>query len=364
MMRRLLLSSAKPHQPHQNHHHYHENQPHCHDNGHDNPQKVSPNTKVRKSKEQQVPQKPSFRASKGFRRRSLTRTRSASDMIREMANGKGKKKFFSAADSDDESIHSVPSEAESQHATSLRSFTKEDEERYAVASWKNALPWKVFSKIGEEDEQSNTPSYTQRSTSHYEEEAGDETENNPAAICSGNSSTKPSTASPSPDPSELSAQEPELKNVNAPIAASPSMDEDARTQQGSESENEESSSSATELDGSGVDAEYLLHENDLLRNSLEHVTQDRDYLALDNWNLRMELENLRNQMRFLTTASGISSPAYNITPQVVYRSRSPSSSFADSRHMNLAQPQDFVVYAQYGAPCPQTFEELMHETGR
>ena len=290
-----------------------------------------------------------------------------------MAKSKANKKnAFSSGSGDDESDDDSSSsyEDESQHATSLRSFTKEDEERYALASWNNAFPGEVCSKIGEEDEQSATLKSTSQNEQETEEEAA--AENNPTPTCSGSSSTKQTTVSPLSDPSEVSVlqqqqqqQQPEMKTVSPPSAASSLKDEDTKTHLGSESGNE-STSATTELVGSEVDVEYLLHENDLLKTSLEHVTQDRDYLAQDNWNLRMELENLRNQMRFLMTPSV---SQYNIATRVMYPAGASPPSYTDARRgMNhhLSQQDCYGgAYAQYGGPlCTQSFEDLMHETAR
>ena len=270
--------------------------------------------------------------------RSLTRTRSESDLIRAMAKHKEDESRRRGSDSDDESDDSLE-EDDSRRATSLRSFTKEDEERYAHSCRENVIrPGAMCSKIGEEEEESNA--------------VEPDTKESTSFISVPDSAMVPETQSNISPVSESndSQQQSETQSYAAPTGSTVSLikDEYSKTSAGSKS----GDSTTDTLIDSEVDVEYLLHENELLKSSLENVALERESLARDNWNLRIELENMRNQMRFMMSVSG-STPMYS--------SESPPMYTTGQYHHYTGMYETNQDYEQRACCTSQTFEELLGE---
>ena len=282
--------------------------------------------------------------------RSLTRTRSESDLIRALAKSKQSKSAVKKpnTDSDDESQDSLL-EDNGRQAVSLRSFTKEDEERFDRYCLESSdTPYEHCEKIGEEDERSQTGEHTASGDADLSPQVSETT-----STVKSSSNIAPVTA----------AEESESQSHAANTSASPVKDEETRA-----SEVSGSTSGSSDLADSDVDLEYLQHENDLLKDSLESVSQERDFLAQDNWDLRMELENLKNQMRFLMSTTG--SPSMYVTttgpPPTMYATGSPPIYISEPNQtymsirvadQNIAHP--YACYNQ--PPTPQTFEESLKE---
>lgn len=232
---------------------------------------------------------------------SVTRTRSESDLIRARAlhSSLGHRGSFSDSDSDDDD--SLDGEEE-KRCTSLRSFTSKDEERHARAVKEGTfLLGGHCSRIKEEVEEKEPETEPAERTSEQERRSTSPDSETPGSTSLG---AKQSVVS----------QKSESRTVTT--MESPLKDEDTKTMYSLD----EGTSTISGMGDEVVDAEYLSHENDLLKNSLEQVCRERDYLAQDNWNLRMELESLRNQMRFMMTTT--EAPAYNrdiITESSSYR---------------------------------------------
>jgi len=275
------------------------------------------------------------------RARSLTRTRSESDLIRAIAKHKEDKNRRLRPDSDDDESDGSLYEDDSGRAASLRSFTKEDEERYARSIREPCVhPGELCSKIGEEDEGSNAPEL-------------DTQEANAASVPAPSAGTAPTMKSNTCRVSGSNDSWQTSETQNSAVSTKSTILKKtevvyAKTSIGSKSGD---STTDTQVD-SEVDVEYLLHENDLLKSSLEDVAQHRDSLARDNWNLRVELENMRNQMRFMMSFNG--------SPPMHTSDSPPMYSIGQYHHYNgmHGSSQD---YDERSCCTSHTFEELLGE---
>lgn len=239
--------------------------------------------------------------------KSITRTRSESDLIRAIAKRKSEDALSVDDDSSssDESEDSMDEEYDGKRATSLRSVATEDEERNARAV-KDGVLLVVDEHCdkkggGEGETESPVPSCEQESlctpaSSRLGLEEGGSLKHSIASEKSG------TVASQVPSETQSCA----ATSTDSPLKDGATKASISKSEPHSlDSFSADEVTSTTSLMGEDpVDLEYLLHENDLLTNALDHVSLERDFLAQDNWNLRMELESLRNQMRFMMTMSG------------------------------------------------------------
>mmetsp|Transcript_17469 Transcript_17469/g.33190 ORF Transcript_17469/g.33190 Transcript_17469/m.33190 type:complete len:330 (+) Transcript_17469:360-1349(+) len=271
--------------------------------------------------------------------RSLTRTRSESDLIRAIAKHKEDENRKLGSDNDSDSENSLE-EDDSRRATSLRSFTKEDEERYARSFRESfAHPGELCSKIGEEDEVSSVPEPDTKEANTISDSMRDS-----ATFTEVQSIVSPVTESnDSQQTSETQSSAIPTKSTKMNIKS-----EYAKTSIGSRS----GDSTTETLVDSEVDVEYLLHENELLKSSLDDVALQRDSLARDNWNLKVELENMRNQMRMMMSVSG-SPPMYTSDSPPMYTT---GQYYHYNGMYSLNQDHD-----ERSCCTSQTFEELLGE---
>lgn len=236
---------------------------------------------------------------------SLTRTRSESDLIRAIAKHNQSRR--EEPDSDDESTDSQY-EDDSRRAASLRSFTKEDEERYARSCRDSGIrPGALCSKIGEEDEGSEAPEPDTKGSSSIDS----------SSSVSGSAALPETQTSKSPvSGSDEYSHTPETNRH----VVSVSKGEVTKTSAGSRSGESTSATMVSEE----VDIEYLEHENNLLKSSLKDVSSERDSLAQENWYLRVELENMRNQMRFMSVSSPVYTTGFHRTFSGMYETNTGS----------------------------------------
>ena len=363
-MRRIILLSSNSH-PHSNHRHHDTRQRRFHgsDRITTNSRESCSGTTTAHQRRPAVPSS-SFISNVRRKGRLITRTRSESDLIRAVAKRREDYDRKRGSDSEDEDS-SYTDEDDSRHATSLRSFTKEDEERHARAFMQNVAFHSSgpCTKIGEEEEVSScTEGAAKENLSTVDDDSPPISESASAVqssvspvsdpiYSSHHSESQSNTARSAPTcigDEETRAS----KRSSALSTVSPLKDEGTRFSELSGSDNGDTSVTSDDYMDSEVDVEYLQHENDLLKKSLEEVSREREFLARENWNMKIEMERLKEQMRFMMLAS-----------------RSPpmlSSSGSSSSYTYLSgSPPMYITDTQnrtpnFGHIRSQTFEELLN----
>jgi hypothetical protein len=229
----------------------------------------------------------------------LTRTRSASDLIRE----KSKRRAFGKRREAPNSSSSSSSDEETDSSGRPARPPARKEVRYIKSE---SFVKETCSIIGEGNEE--------------EEEAS--TDVKPPACKTTRPGDEQCQHSSPPPPVDISAKTPVSRSLESdPEQGLPVVDAEpgeastvvstisndfTRYSNGVdlfkfEEQGDENTSTTSALRDSEVDVEYLEHENDLLKDSLEKVVAERDMIAQDNWRLQMEVAQLRSQMQYLTT---------------------------------------------------------------
>lgn len=226
----------------------------------------------------------------------LTRTRSASDLIREKSKRRVLRKRREAP-------HSSSSSSSDDEETDFSGRPARKEDRYIKSE---SFVKETCSLIGEGNEE--------------EEEAS--TDVKPPACKTTRPGDEQCQHSSPPPPVDISAKTPVSRSLESdPEQGLPVVDAEpgeastvvstisndfTRYSNGVdlfkfEEQGDENTSTTSAIRDSEVDVEYLEHENDLLKDSLEKVVAERDMIAQDNWRLQMEVAQLRSQMQYLTT---------------------------------------------------------------
>ena len=278
-------------------------------------------------------------------RHTLTRTRSESDLIRAVAKQRNADSFQNDFSDDESSLSST--DEYGRITTSLRSFHTADEERFAVES---AAHFKEMATAIKEDRAKAlgcTPEEEEE-----EEETG--AAKIPAILDHISASSPQSNVTPMEDTTTSKPQSDELQScANSSSFSKPNATE-APSDKGGSYGSVESTTSTTDIPEPDVDLEYLLHENDLLKKSLEDVTQERNGLARENWILNQELEQTRLQM-------------FSLMSRLESRQLYPSLTGSPPMYTSTGSPQyqggmgASRDYAYHGhAQESHTFEELFN----
>jgi hypothetical protein len=261
-----------------------------------------------------------------FGHHTLTRTRSASDLIRAKAKEiLTKQQAFDHADDDSSSDSSVDSFDEyGRVGTSLRSFHTEDEERATHFQ-------KRITSLHEKEEELPSKVVPVEATT-------EKTEDQHIYVTSDIADTSDLHVDRRDTASTLPSQSNSHRSCNASgtgTATTPTSSAHSEAKASSSSPSSYhrltigSGTTPSECIESDVDLEYLLHENELLQQSLQDATSDRNRLAQENWTLRMELEKTRYQLQLSVMSNNANNlqsyPAVGTPPSSLYPVSSPSS---------------------------------------